>query len=324
MDYLNDLGVILHFKDFKLKETHVLQPRWVTAAVYKIINSPILANCNGLLALKLLDDILKKEKKDDFEYPPDKHRYIIDLMKKFELCYEVDGDAILVPDLLEVPEPEFDFDYDNALKFIIQYDFLPPSVMPRFIVHLHKDIKDNLRWRTGVVLEDRAFRATALVRADEEAKKISIFVSGEQRRDYFAVLLFTLRQINGSFERLKAVEQIPLPDNPEVTVSYRHLIRLEQEGEQKCFPEAADRRYDVADLLGTIYIKNEDEDRLLQVLEKLMEKMQDISDNEETILKKMGAVFQLQPGIMGARVDVMNLLEKVLKRKSKKHKESRR
>ncbi len=120
------------------------------------------------------------------------------------------------------------------------------------------------------------------------------------------------------------MEQIPLPDNPEVTVSYRHLIRLEQEGEQKCFPEAADRRYDVADLLGTIYIKNEDEDRLLQVLEKLMEKMQDISDNEETILKKMGAVFQLQPGIMGARVDVMNLLEKVLKRKSKKHKESRR
>ncbi|MCP4158345.1 MAG: GTP-binding protein, partial [bacterium] len=41
--FLNDLGVIIHFKDFRLEDTHVLEPRWVTEAVYKIINSPITA-----------------------------------------------------------------------------------------------------------------------------------------------------------------------------------------------------------------------------------------------------------------------------------------
>ena len=61
--------------------------------------------------------------------------------------------------------------------------------MPRFIVKMNRDIKDDLRWRTGVVLEDKNFSSSAVVRADNEAKRISIYVKGEQRRDYFAVLL---------------------------------------------------------------------------------------------------------------------------------------
>jgi len=103
---------------------------------------------NGVLRLDLLDKILKKEVEDDFYYPSGKYKYIIDLMKKFELCYEIDKETVLLPDLLEVQEPEFDFDYDAALKFVIDYDFLPRSVMPRFIVQMHKDIASELRWRT--------------------------------------------------------------------------------------------------------------------------------------------------------------------------------
>ena len=76
-------------------------------------------------------EILKKEKETDFYYPHNRYQYIIDLMKKFELCYEIDKKTVLIPDLLEVQEPEFEFKYDNSLKFVIEYDFLPRSVMPR-------------------------------------------------------------------------------------------------------------------------------------------------------------------------------------------------
>lgn len=137
-------------KDFELLDTHVLEPKWVTNAVYKIINSKELAACNGVLKLDSLDEILKKEEEDDYYYPPGKYRYIIDLMKKFELCYVIDKETVLLPDLLEVQEPEFDFDYVGALKFVIAYDFLPRSVIPRFIVKMHNDIASELRWRTGV------------------------------------------------------------------------------------------------------------------------------------------------------------------------------
>ncbi|MHC4519690.1 MAG: COR domain-containing protein, partial [Planctomycetota bacterium] len=40
LDFLHDLGVVLHFRDFKLLDTHVLEPEWVTQAVYRILNSP--------------------------------------------------------------------------------------------------------------------------------------------------------------------------------------------------------------------------------------------------------------------------------------------
>jgi small GTP-binding protein len=234
VDFLNDLGVILHFKDFELLDTHVLEPKWVTNAVYRIINSKKLAACNGVLKLDLLDEILKKEADSDYYYPSGKNKYIIDLMKKFELCYEIDKETVLLPDLLEVQEPEFDFDYGAALKFVIDYDFLPRSVMPRFIVHLHRDIK-SVQWRTGVVLEDEAFHSTAVIKADEENKKIYIYVDGEQKRDYFSTIRKTFRDINASFEKLKAKEMVPLPDNDEITIEYVELIGYELEGRDDYF-----------------------------------------------------------------------------------------
>lgn len=79
VDFLHDLGVILHFKDFDLLDTHVLEPKWVTNAVYRIINAEKLAECNGVLKLGLLDEILKNDDEDDYYYPPEKYRYIIDI-----------------------------------------------------------------------------------------------------------------------------------------------------------------------------------------------------------------------------------------------------
>ena len=258
--FLNDLGVILHFKDFELLDTHVLEPKWVTNAVYRIINSEKLAECNGVLKLDLLDEILKKEAEDDFYYPSGKYRYIIDLMKKFELCYEMDRKTVLLPDLLEVQEPEFNFDYDAALKFVIDYDFLPKSVMPRFIVKMHKDIKNKLQWRTGVVLEDKAFHSTAVIKADELDEKIYIYVDGEQKRDYFSAIRKTFRDINARFEKLEAKEMVPLPDNDEITIKYESLIGYEQMGKEDYTVGELRKTYSVKELLNGI--EKEEERRM--------------------------------------------------------------
>jgi hypothetical protein len=260
VDFLNDLGVILHFKDFELLDTHVLEPKWVTNAVYRIINSKKLAACNGVLKLDLLDEILKKEAEDDYYYPSGKYRYIIDLMKKFELCYEMDIKTVLLPDLLEVQEPEFNFDYDAALKFVIDYDFLPRSVMPRFIVKMHNDIASELRWRTGVVLEDKAFQSTAVIKADERDEKIYIYVDGEQKRDYSSTIRKTFRDINASFEKLEATELVPLPDNDEIAIEYEELIGYEQMGKDDYTVGKSRKTYSVKELLNGI--EKEEERRM--------------------------------------------------------------
>jgi len=276
VDFLNDLGVILHFKDFELLDTHVLDPKWMTEAVYRIINSEKLVKSNGVLKLKLLDEILKHKNETDYHYPRDKYRYIIDLMKKFELCYEIDKQTVLIPDLLGVQEPKFGFDYVNSLKFLIEYDFLPKSVMPRFIVKKHKDIKDELRWRTGTVLEDKAFHSVAAIKADEEMKKIYIYVNGEQKRDYFSTIRKTFKDINDSFENLEAKELIPLPDNDEITIEYEELIGYESMGKDE---------YVVGKLRKAYSVK-----KLLDGIEREEERMKDIE-----VAKKHGVYVDFKP-----------------------------
>jgi hypothetical protein len=133
---------------------------------------------------------------------------------------------------------------------------------------MHKDVKNNLQWRTGVVLEDNDFESTAVIKADNEAKRIYIYVNGVQKRDYFAAILSTLRRINRSFEKLKTTELIPMPDNPDIIVSYKHLIRLEEEGIEFYLPGESEKKYRVKDLLGSIEGEIE-EDETMQMLKQI-------------------------------------------------------
>ena len=68
---------------------------------------------------------------------------------------------------------------DNHIHFILQYDFLPNSIISRFIVRMKADIYDyNQLWRTGVVLKNKQTGASALIKVDEETKRIMICVAG--------------------------------------------------------------------------------------------------------------------------------------------------
>jgi len=310
VDFLNDLGVILHFNDFDLLDTHVLEPRWVTEGVYKIINSKLLAEKAGILKLDRLGEILAKSKKDKYYYPPDKYRFVIELMMKFELCYKIDSSTILVPDLLDVEIPDFDFAEKNPLKLIISYDFLPRSVMPRFIVKMHSNIDKDLRWRKGVVLCDDSFNSRAVIRADDDEKRIYISVNGDQKRDYYAVIRHSLFEINDSFEKLKAVERLCLPDDFDVTVSYQHLLTLEKIGQKYYVPEGTDREYNVKELLGSVRLENSTEKEILNILRALKKD----KDDEKTLLKKADKLFEIKPGAFGVSVDVKKLVKMLFKK----------
>jgi small GTP-binding protein len=334
IDFLHDLGVILHFKDISLLNTYVLNPEWVTNAVYMIVNSKEVASSKGILKHEMFTEILKKSKGEKFNYPPDQYGFILSLMNKFDLSYDLDNSTVLLPSLLEIQEPDFGFDYEDTLRFIIDYDFLPPSVMPSFIVKMNKDIKDDLRWRTGVVLEDENFNSSAVIRADIEAKRINIYVKGNQRRDYFAVILQRFREINNSFEKLKATEKIPLPDNPEITVSYDHLIKLELKGRETYMPDGSDNEYNVSDLLGTVINRNNEralleeilritemnrnsDKEILKVLRKL-EEIEEESDTEDTLAEKILSIVSVNPSLFGVGVDVGEIAKLYLKRKKQR------
>ncbi|MDA3897327.1 MAG: GTP-binding protein [Desulfobacteraceae bacterium] len=282
LDFLNDLGVVVHFEEFDLHHTHVLEPKWITSAVYRIITSKKIENDKGVLKLKLLPTILEPGDEQDYKYPRDKYPYIIELMKKFELCYEIDQEQILIPDLLPIEQPKYTFKKNDSLNFIIEYDFMPRTIMPRFIVKMHEDIHNHYLWRTGVVLKSKIFSAEALVVADEEAKKVYISVNGHDKPDYFAVILHSFREINKSFDGIPPTEKVPMPDNPNITFSFSTLKKMEQAGKTTVWPESSEKEYNIKELLGHIHPPaRKTEEEILKTLCELRDK---IAEEDKSII----------------------------------------
>ncbi|MGB5686379.1 MAG: COR domain-containing protein, partial [Candidatus Electrothrix sp.] len=299
-EFLHDLGIVIHFSDFGLDDNHVLDPKWVTGAVYKIINAESVAAGKGLLLLAALKEVLRPEEGDPYIYRRADHRYLIELMKKFELCYELEGGEVLIPQLLAVPQPQFDFPYEGSLRFVLHYtDFLPPSVMPRFIVKRHQEIKDRLRWRTGVVLDHPQLEAIAVVRADNEARRIHIAVTGKERKVYLALIWLSLREINTGFEGLRVSERVPMPDDPKRSVPYKTLLTYREKGLEQYIPEDSDQVYKVQELLDAVHPDNEGEGEKMRVAVQ--------ADKEEGRLRRFGKglnkYFDVELELFGVKFD---------------------
>lgn len=249
--YLHNLGIILHYKDDpRLKDTHVLNPRWVTNGIYKILNSDTLEKQKGEIRLNDLSAILDSQK-----YPENMHGFLFDLMKKFELCFSFPDDDThyLIPDLLDKQEPAetAEFDPQECLNFQYHYNVLPEGLLPRFIVRTHvlSEGPKYRRWRTGVILEFE--RCRALVKADVQDKKVFLSITGPvpNRRRLLAVIRSDFERIHRDISNLHPREIVPLPDYPDAAIPYDKLLVMERYGYAE-FPE----------VVGTsvIMIKTED------------------------------------------------------------------
>ena len=234
--YLHSLGIALNYKDDpRLHDTHVLSPHWVTNGIYKILNWPELEKQQGVLAVHDLATIL-----DAKVYPKSKHLFLLDLTKKFEVCFEFPDDPqrrYLVPELFDKQEPGVtgEFIPKDCLNFEYHYNILPEGMLPRFIVRSHARSKGPERWRTGVVLELEGSRA--LVKADARDRKTFISVTGPAgaRRRLLAVIRSDLERIHSDIRKLQVTEIVPVPGRPEEVVPYAKLKALEQSGRRKFY-----------------------------------------------------------------------------------------
>jgi internalin A len=231
--YLHLLGIILNYKDDpRLQDTHVLNPHWVTNGIYKILNAEKLANQRGVIHLKDVSSIL-----DGKKYPGRMHRFLFDLMKKFEVCFSFPDDDThyLIPELLDKQEPEDTkaFSPSSYRNFEYHYPVLPEGLLPRFIVRTHVLSESLPRWRTGVILKFEANRA--LVKADVSEKKVFIAVDGPAagRRRLLAIIRSDFERIHRDIRHLQPQEMVPLPDHPEVTIPYQKLLVREQKGTRR-------------------------------------------------------------------------------------------
>ncbi|MCP9764095.1 COR domain-containing protein [Lacihabitans soyangensis] len=168
--YFHDLGVFLHFQnDEILNDIIFLKPEWATNAVYKILDTKKVQSNFGKFSYPELKEIWN-------DYPKDKYLHLVELMKKFELCFEFfNSREYIIPELLNPIKPDFFWDYSKNLSFEYHYEFMPDGIINRLIVRLNESIKGKLFWKFGVVFKNKD--AEALVLSDPFSKKIKIFVN---------------------------------------------------------------------------------------------------------------------------------------------------
>jgi internalin A len=255
--YLHRLGIALNYKDDpRLQDTHVLNPHWVTNGIYKILNSQKLKEQKGVIHLRDLNGIFKNG-----AYPPYMRRFLLDLMKKFELCFSFTDDECryLIPELLDKNEPDetAEFVREECLNFEYHYPVLTEGLLPRFIVRTHNLSEGLPRWRTGVVLQFEG--CLALVKADVQDKKVFISIKGkarDARRRLLAVIRYEFEAIH---RHLEPKEMVPLPRYPSVVVPYSKLLVLEKNNVRPLVEVIGEevKEFDVQELLNGIDLEGE-------------------------------------------------------------------
>jgi internalin A len=239
LKFLHDLGVVFHFEKLRLKGFYVLDPLWVTVGIYRIINTYDITN--GILTESRLNYILNQEEQkkeeytaneQDWEYNHSEQINLLEIMEEFELLYPIGKKEYLVPDLLPKEPEVFSEAPEDALHFVLLYDFLTQSLYNRLIVQMKDDIRDYLKI-SGVqsFFENSTCDAKAVIYLDLDKRRIDIYVWGHEKRQYLTIIRDKLEKIHQNFSGLKVERKLPVPGHPNVLVDFDELVGLERMGQ---------------------------------------------------------------------------------------------
>ncbi len=201
--YLHDLGVFLHFQDNPvLKYLIILRNDWAIEAVYKILDNDNIKNLTkGRFNFDNIYDIWSNSKYKDLEDE------LLELMIKFELCYQISNSKnYIIPQLLPIEKPNFELSFERALNIKFTYNFMPRGLVSRLTVRLHKYIfKQELIWREGVILFREDTKAEIIEFYDNE--EITIKVAGKYPKELITIIVDELNSLNESYKPLLKVEK---------------------------------------------------------------------------------------------------------------------
>ena len=223
---LHQLGDILYYEDDpELAETVILRPEWVNEYISRVLDSPEVERCHGLLRRDHLAELWA-----DLDRGMREH--FLGMMDRYDLSYKVDGgsgnDLSLVVERLPWNAPPYQATWDQALasasaggaeheiRVVYQLNTTPPGIPTWFIARSHR-FSTGVHWRTGALLSHPDGQHRALIRTDIHRNTINLTVRGKAPARLFAVLddglNFTLARYPGL--NIKRMVPCPCGEGPE-------------------------------------------------------------------------------------------------------------
>ncbi|MEM8556979.1 MAG: COR domain-containing protein [Bacteroidota bacterium] len=208
--YLHNLGVFLHYQeDRRLRNTVIIQNRWATDAVFRILDDEPIKTALGRFTETDCDRLWA-----DTKYV-DKHPELLALMEKFELCYKLadtQPDTWLVPQLLSPSAPGYTHGWDapDDLVRSYAYTFLPHGLLSRLIVRMHRFVeRPDLAWANGALFEQGG--TELLARVEPSGDTITLRARGPERKALMCVIASALDALNASFKGLEGKVRTSVP-----------------------------------------------------------------------------------------------------------------
>lgn len=176
-DRFRQAGILVRFQT---KFGMLLDPQWITKAVFTLLKKRDKLTRNGMLSRSDIDDLYLEDPSGNYQ---EEHiEFILQIMRENGLSFQYqppgseDGEPMeFIPMLCrreepQIPEPE---PKREPMELQLHYDYLPPSVIHQLMVDRHQELDMEKAWLSGAVLRN-ADGCTAVVRRD--ANVLTIFV----------------------------------------------------------------------------------------------------------------------------------------------------
>ena len=260
LEWFNDLGVCFsyHQEDGKeLDRYQVLNPEWLTNAIYAVImigKRPEFSD-NGIITCTEINTILQdptkyaKERTAQFpiSYEEDEQGYVLDIMKKFNLCAQLGERNFFIPALCPAETPEVFRpkvgDYPEHTCFEFRYSFLPDSVIHRLMIECIKaGFNRTASYFNGIRVDYVADEIVMTAEADTAKNILSVDVYYNNDPDLARSKLSWVRkkvtEINRAINLKPSSEILVICDGEDrADLRLDYLFALLDEGEHKtCLP----------------------------------------------------------------------------------------
>lgn len=310
-EYFHVLGVFLHFSDnLILSEILFIKPEWATASVYILFDDAEVKEKGGFFTNRTLKRVWEN-------YPVDKHPALLELIKKFELCFEIkQSGGYIVPARLPAIPPKTIQRLECELSYKYEYQFMPSGIIERCIVRLNRLIYKNNYWKNGVIISRGD--TYAFIESDRYARSISISLSGTSKSELLTIIRNEMDQIHQSLNYPQVKERVPcVCHDCKISTPYYFdmsiLERAKSKGKNTIECRNSFESVNVRSILGGIDGTIESkENELIELLNKLVDKF----DTVESLGQKVNNTIEFKPNICGVGVNLNYLIEKVLKKKA--------
>ena len=250
----------------ELAEYSLLDPTWLTKALYAVIREGIDYAEYGIVSTDRIIHILGQDPVNqpmDSEYTRPRYedeeecQYIFDVAEAHDLCFRMGKDYLFFPALCkdETPLDEFPDQtaYGTPIQYRLKYQYLPDSVVHKLMVRCYKKEMTVKRcWFKGMILS-AANDFKAVVRMNDDEKTLAIDIYANIGVDAMPFVLFkTIREqildINHKLG-LTADENIICGEDTFSVV----MLEAAYEDNGSVYGDKTSKKYNPAELLGRFF-----------------------------------------------------------------------